>query len=226
MMSVSAPEPEATGAGELLESFGQTMAARAEEGDLSESLEIAREMEKLGRLLQQRRMDQERVEQRLAELADRIDSQMEGLSRTRNPESRQRPSNQENEPPGDSREQSSLGDSPTSEAIEQLTQELIRQGALTDEEARFLEETKEALDSAKPSDFLDGDGESKLGDLMERARQGLESETLASAERTLREARRSLGTPPAGDDGRGGPGNDRGGEGLSEGEKGASGAPD
>lgn len=191
-----APEPEVQRAGALLENYGRTLAERAEENNLVDSLRIAQEMERLGRLLQQRRLNRERVDQRLAEMSNRIEERVEGMSRSQNPESgKVDDSETETPPPGDEAGEKQPQNRITRETIEQLRQELLRQGSITDEEARFLEQTAEDLDEAKPADSLDGDAESRLDDLMNRSRRNQETEALESAEKTMREAQRSLGGP-------------------------------
>jgi hypothetical protein len=103
-------------------------------------------------------------------------------------------------------------------------------GSLTDEEADFLEETAKQLEDPNASESIDADTLSQLGELAERNRRNEESDALQSAERTLREARRSLAgtsTPPAADGEQqdGGPGGEEFAQGES-GEAGGSGSGD
>jgi hypothetical protein len=227
-MTHRAPEPEVQRAGALLENYGRTLAERAEDNDLGDSLRIAQEMERLGRLLQQRRLNRERVDQRLAEMSKRIEDRMEGVSRNQNPESGEVDNSEaESTPQGDGRGERQPQSRITKDTIEQLRQELLRQGSITDEEARFLEQTAEDLDDGKPADSFDGDSESRLDDLMNRSRRNQETAALESAEKTVREAQRSLGGARVGADAEGQEGaGHRGGEELSQGGRDSAGAGD
>jgi hypothetical protein len=179
--------------GSYLSEYGATLAARAEEESLSESLEIAKEMQRLGAELQRNRMDREEAADLLSQLAEEIQGRMGGLSR------RTLPDSTSTDAPIDEQSGDMVGDgtgfpsNPDSDDIQGMYQRLLREGSISDEEAGFLDELVDELES--PSAARDGLDEAtldQLQELNERLERIEDEELLDSVERAIENAKNRL----------------------------------
>ncbi len=182
-----AVDPPVLNAGAFLEEYGDTLAARAEEDSLAESLAIAKEMQRLGRELQNNRVDREDVEQMIAELSERVRGRVSGLSRSAQPDVSRPPDRAPTPEEGRAVERA-----PSASQIEQLYRDLFQKRRITDEEADFLEETLEKLDSPEDASGIDADALDRLDELASRRNLMEERDALDSAERALERARQYL----------------------------------
>ncbi|MBT3273260.1 MAG: hypothetical protein HN368_08910, partial [Spirochaetales bacterium] len=185
------PDRGTISAGELIENFGITLAARANENDSDASMKIAREMEKIGKLLQQRKMDQQTIEKRLSKISEEIERQIAGISRRPNYDTADQDSSDSQDPPGGLQEDRTQGI--TGDDINQLRQNLKQFSSLTNEEADFLDKTEEALENGKAGEMLGDDDSARLNDLLSRDAANQRRSALESASEAIREAERTIG---------------------------------
>lgn len=162
--------------GSILEEYGDTLAARASEDSDSRSLDIAREMQELGRELSRNRLDRDEAEERLGDLSERIRERIAGLSRA----DRSGSVSSSSDRPETAQE---AAQSPNTEEVTALMNQLVASGGIGESDAGFPEEVIEELEAGGETQGLDPEVQDRLFE---------EQRELESAERVVQAAKSAL----------------------------------